>query len=86
MITLGREPRQTFGPGHERLALPRVREAGPDGALQQDAGSINGTTVNGESVPTAAGLPRRLSPATTCLHVESRSPTPARCASSRPGR
>jgi hypothetical protein len=65
MITLGRESRQDVV--IQDMSVSRFHafaKPGPDGALVlQDAGSTNGTTVNGESVLTAAaGPPRRLKP------------------------
>jgi hypothetical protein len=65
MITLGREPRQDVViPDMSVSRFHAFAKPGPDGALLlQDAGSTNGTTVNGESVLTAAaGPPRRLKP------------------------
>jgi pSer/pThr/pTyr-binding forkhead associated (FHA) protein len=65
MVTLGRESRQDVV--IQDMSVSRFHafaKPGPDGALVlQDAGSTNGTTVNGESVLTAAaGPPRRLKP------------------------
>ena len=65
MITLGRETRQDVViPDMSVSRFHAFAKPGPDGALLlQDAGSTNGTTVNGESVLTsAAGPPRRLKP------------------------
>lgn len=65
MVTLGRESRQDVV--IQDMSVSRFHafaKPGPDGAwLLQDAGSTNGTMVNGESVLTAAaGPPRRLKP------------------------
>lgn len=65
MITLGRESRQDVViPDMSVSRFHAFAKPGPDGALLlQDAGSTNGTTVNGESVLTAAtGPARRLKP------------------------
>ena len=65
MVTLGRESRQDVViPDMSVSRFHAFAKPGPDGALVlQDAGSTNGTTVNGESVlTTAAGPPRRLEP------------------------
>ncbi len=65
MITLGRDPKQdVVVPDMSVSRFHAFAKPGPDGALLlQDAGSTNGTTVNGESVLTAAaGPPRRLKP------------------------
>ena len=75
MITLGREPRQDVViPDRSVSRFHAFAKPGPDGALLlQDAGSTNGTTVNGESVLTAAaGPPRRLKPGDSVRlgHVE----------------
>jgi len=65
MVTLGREARQDVV--IQDMSVSRFHafaKPGQDGALLlQDAGSTNGTTVNGESVlTTASGPPRRLKP------------------------
>jgi hypothetical protein len=75
MVTLGREPRQDVViPDRSVSRFHAFAKPGPDGALViQDAGSTNGTTVNGESVLTAAaGPPRRLKPGDSVRlgHVE----------------
>jgi hypothetical protein len=65
MVTLGRESRQDVViPDMSVSRFHAFAKPGPDGALLlQDAGSTNGTTVNGESVLTAsAGPARRLKP------------------------
>ena len=65
MVTLGREARQDVViPDLSVSRFHAFAKPGPDGALLlQDAGSTNGTTVNGESVLTAAGgPPKRLKP------------------------
>ena len=65
MVTLGRESRQDVViPDMSVSRFHAFAKPGPDGALVlQDAGSTNGTTVNGESVlTTGAGPPRRLKP------------------------
>ena len=65
MITLGREPRQDVViPDMSVSRFHAFAKPGPDGALLlQDAGSTNGTTVNGQSVLTGgAGPARRLKP------------------------
>jgi len=65
MVTLGRESRQDVViPDMSVSRFHAFAKPGPDGCLVlQDAGSTNGTTVNGESVLTAAaGPPRRLKP------------------------
>lgn len=65
MVTLGRESRQDVViPDMSVSRFHAFAKPGPDGALLlQDAGSTNGTSVNGESVlTTAAGPARRLKP------------------------
>jgi len=65
MVTLGRESRQDVViPDMSVSRFHAFAKPGPDGALViQDAGSTNGTTVNGASVlTTGAGPPRRLKP------------------------
>ena len=65
IVTLGRESRQDVViPDMSVSRFHAFAKPGPDGALVlQDAGSTNGTTVNGESVlTTGAGPPRRLKP------------------------
>jgi hypothetical protein len=65
MVTLGRESRQDVViPDMSVSRFHAFAKPGPDGALViQDAGSTNGTTVNGESVlTTGAGPARRLKP------------------------
>lgn len=65
MITLGREAsRDVVIPDMSVSRFHAFAKPGPDGALLlQDAGSTNGTTVNGESVLIAAsGPPKRLKP------------------------
>jgi hypothetical protein len=65
MVTLGREPRQDVViPDMSVSRFHAFAKPGPDGALMlQDAGSTNGTTVNGQSVlTTGAGPARRLKP------------------------
>jgi hypothetical protein len=65
IITLGRESKQDVViPDMSVSRFHAFAKPGPDGALLlQDAGSTNGTTVNGQSVlTTGAGPARRLSP------------------------
>jgi hypothetical protein len=65
MITLGREAsRDVVIPDMSVSRFHAFAKPGPDGALViQDAGSTNGTMVNGESVlTTGAGPARRLKP------------------------
>lgn len=65
IVTLGREARQDVViPDMSVSRFHAFAKPGPDGAfLLQDAGSTNGTTVNGQSVLTAgAGPARRLAP------------------------
>jgi hypothetical protein len=65
MVTLGRESRQDVViPDMSVSRFHAFAKPGPDGApLLQDAGSTNGTTVNGDSVLAAgSGPPRRLKP------------------------
>jgi pSer/pThr/pTyr-binding forkhead associated (FHA) protein len=65
MVTLGRESRQDVViPDMSVSRFHAFAKPGPDGALLiQDAGSTNGTMVNGESVLTGgAGPARRLKP------------------------
>jgi hypothetical protein len=65
VVTLGRESRQDVViPDMSVSRFHAFAKPGPDGALVlQDAGSTNGTTVNGQSVLTAkAGPPRKLKP------------------------
>jgi pSer/pThr/pTyr-binding forkhead associated (FHA) protein len=65
MVTLGRDPRQDVVISDMSVSrFHAFAKPGPDGALMlQDAGSTNGTTVNGESVlGTGSGPPRRLKP------------------------
>jgi hypothetical protein len=65
IVTLGRESKQDVViPDMSVSRFHAFAKPGPDGAfLLQDAGSTNGTTVNGQSVlSTGAGPPRRLAP------------------------
>ncbi len=65
IITLGRESKQDVViPDMSVSRFHAFAKPGPDGALLlQDAGSTNGTTVNGQSVLAAgSGPPRRLAP------------------------
>jgi pSer/pThr/pTyr-binding forkhead associated (FHA) protein len=65
IVTLGREPRQDVViPDMSVSRFHAFARPGADGGLVlQDAGSTNGTMVNGESVLTSkAGPPRRLKP------------------------
>ena len=65
IITLGRESKQDVViPDMSVSRFHAFAKPGPDGALLiQDAGSTNGTTVNGQSVlTTGAGPARRLAP------------------------
>jgi hypothetical protein len=65
IVTLGRETKQDVViPDMSVSRFHAFAKPGPDGGfLLQDAGSTNGTTVNGESVLTAgAGPARRLKP------------------------
>src|SRR5262245_17340344 len=65
IITLGRESKQDVViPDMSVSRFHAFAKPGPDGALLlQDAGSTNGTTVNGQSVlTTGSGPPRRLAP------------------------
>jgi pSer/pThr/pTyr-binding forkhead associated (FHA) protein len=65
IVTLGRDAKQDVViPDMSVSRFHAFAKPGPDGALLlQDAGSTNGTTVNGQSVLTAgAGPARRLAP------------------------
>ena len=65
IVTLGRESKQDVViPDMSVSRFHAFAKPGPDGALLlQDAGSTNGTTVNGQSVlTTGAGPARRLAP------------------------
>jgi hypothetical protein len=65
IITLGRESKQDVViPDMSVSRFHAFAKPGPDGAfLLQDAGSTNGTTVNGQSVlASGSGPPRRLAP------------------------
>jgi hypothetical protein len=65
IVTLGRDSKQDVViPDMSVSRFHAFAKPGPDGALLlQDAGSTNGTTVNGQSVLTAgAGPARRLGP------------------------
>ena len=74
LITLGRAPdNDVVVPD---VSISRFHAFVKEGAsgrwLMQDAGSTNGTTVNGQSVPRQGhGPPIELSPATTCAWVRS---------------
>jgi hypothetical protein len=65
VVTLGRDPRQDVVIADRSVSrFHAFARPGPDGALMlQDAGSTNGTTVNGKSVLTQnAGPPTRIKP------------------------
>jgi hypothetical protein len=65
VVTLGRQPNQDVViPDMSVSRFHAFAKPAPDGAIVlQDAGSTNGTTVNGQSVLTAkAGPPTRLKP------------------------